>query len=147
MISSSLLCTFPTVFPSAATQHTSHCPLGIYVQPSSASLLVWDGVFFIHKGLFGLKLSIFANSCRLLQRCRSQVSSHLSIELPRRSTSGSLYNRCISSTSLTKGWNVFIGTEIGFLETEGASCFRRLVLDQVCIQETRSRSTQGERLS
>lgn len=39
-------------FEYASTKHPSHCPLGIYVQPSSSSLLVWDGVFFVHKGYY-----------------------------------------------------------------------------------------------
>jgi len=39
-------------FEYASTQHKSHCPLGIYVQPSGSSLLVWDAVFFIHKGYY-----------------------------------------------------------------------------------------------
>ncbi|PVG02692.1 UBC-like protein [Serendipita vermifera] len=39
-------------FEYASVRHPSHCPLGIYVQPSSSSLLVWDGVFFVHKGYY-----------------------------------------------------------------------------------------------
>ncbi|KAG8773304.1 hypothetical protein FRC15_002098 [Serendipita sp. 397] len=40
-------------FEYASVKHASHCPLGIYVQPSAGSLLVWDGVFFVHKGYYG----------------------------------------------------------------------------------------------
>lgn len=35
----------------ASLINTGHCPLGIYVVPSSSNLLVWDGVFFVHQGL------------------------------------------------------------------------------------------------
>lgn len=34
----------------AALLHGGHCPLGIYVIPSSKDLLVWDAVFFVHQG-------------------------------------------------------------------------------------------------
>jgi hypothetical protein len=34
----------------ANLRNQSHCPLGMYIVPSVASLLLWDGVFFVHKG-------------------------------------------------------------------------------------------------
>ena len=34
----------------ASLRHTGHCPLGMYVIPSPADLLVWDAVFFVHQG-------------------------------------------------------------------------------------------------
>ncbi|CAG7845970.1 SubName: Full=Uncharacterized protein {ECO:0000313/EMBL:CCA71092.1} [Serendipita indica DSM 11827] len=39
-------------FEYASVKQPSHCPLGIYVKPSSSNLLVWDGVFFVHKGYY-----------------------------------------------------------------------------------------------
>jgi len=35
-----------------ALRHGSHCPLGIYVIPSSNNLFVWDAVFFVHQGYY-----------------------------------------------------------------------------------------------
>lgn len=34
----------------ASLRNVGHCPLGIYVVPSSSNLLVWDAVFFVHQG-------------------------------------------------------------------------------------------------
>ena len=34
----------------ASLRHNDHCPLGMYVVPSTDNLLVWDGVFFVHQG-------------------------------------------------------------------------------------------------
>jgi hypothetical protein len=34
----------------AALRHRGHCPLGMYVTPSIEDLLVWDAVFFVHRG-------------------------------------------------------------------------------------------------
>ena len=34
----------------ASLRHASHCPLGVYVDPSIESLLVWDAVLFVHQG-------------------------------------------------------------------------------------------------
>ncbi|KAF5370103.1 hypothetical protein D9758_001060 [Tetrapyrgos nigripes] len=39
-------------FEYASLRHKSHCPLGIYVIPSTESLLMWDGVLFIHQGYY-----------------------------------------------------------------------------------------------
>ncbi|KAF9476465.1 UBC-like protein [Pholiota conissans] len=36
----------------ASLINTGHCPLGIYVVPSTSSLLVWDAVFFVHQGYY-----------------------------------------------------------------------------------------------
>ncbi|KAH9951712.1 UBC-like protein [Amylocystis lapponica] len=36
----------------AALRHAGHCPLGMYVTPSPADLLVWDAVFFVHQGYY-----------------------------------------------------------------------------------------------
>ena len=36
---------------SASIRHPSHCPLGMYVVPSTTSLLIWDGVLFVHRGM------------------------------------------------------------------------------------------------
>ncbi|KAI0699819.1 ubiquitin-conjugating enzyme/RWD-like protein [Cytidiella melzeri] len=36
----------------AALIHTGHCPLGMYVTPTSNNLLVWDAVFFVHQGYY-----------------------------------------------------------------------------------------------
>ena len=36
----------------ASLRHNDHCPLGMYVVPSAEDLLVWDSVFFVHRGLF-----------------------------------------------------------------------------------------------
>ncbi|KAF8175382.1 hypothetical protein BJ912DRAFT_1024512 [Pholiota molesta] len=33
----------------ASLINTGHCPLGIYVVPSTSSLFVWDAVFFVHR--------------------------------------------------------------------------------------------------
>jgi hypothetical protein len=35
-----------------ALLHGGHCPLGIYVIPSSGNLLVWDAVLFVHQGQY-----------------------------------------------------------------------------------------------
>ena len=34
----------------ASLRHTGHCPLGMYILPSSQNVLIWDGVFFVHQG-------------------------------------------------------------------------------------------------
>lgn len=36
----------------ASLRNSGHCPLGIYVVPTSTNILVWDAVFFIHRGEF-----------------------------------------------------------------------------------------------
>ncbi|KDR83764.1 hypothetical protein GALMADRAFT_236124 [Galerina marginata CBS 339.88] len=36
----------------ASLRNSGHCPLGIYIVPSSRNLLVWDGVFFVHQGYY-----------------------------------------------------------------------------------------------
>ncbi|EPT03664.1 hypothetical protein FOMPIDRAFT_86934 [Fomitopsis schrenkii] len=36
----------------ASLRHTGHCPLGMYVIPSPADLLVWDAAFFVHQGYY-----------------------------------------------------------------------------------------------
>ncbi|KAF8165365.1 ubiquitin-conjugating enzyme/RWD-like protein [Crassisporium funariophilum] len=36
----------------ASLRHASHCPLGLYVVPSSRNILIWDGVFFVHQGYY-----------------------------------------------------------------------------------------------
>ncbi|KAG8218486.1 hypothetical protein J3R82DRAFT_4119 [Butyriboletus roseoflavus] len=34
----------------ASLLHDKHCPTGIYVTPSTESMLIWDAVLFVHKG-------------------------------------------------------------------------------------------------
>ncbi|KAI9574838.1 UBC-like protein [Boletus coccyginus] len=34
----------------ASLRHDKHCPTGMYVTPSSESMLIWDAVLFVHKG-------------------------------------------------------------------------------------------------
>lgn len=34
----------------ASLRHAGHCPLGMYVTPSTENLLIWDAVFFVHQG-------------------------------------------------------------------------------------------------
>jgi len=34
----------------ASLRHDRHCPTGIYVAPSTESMLIWDAVLFVHKG-------------------------------------------------------------------------------------------------
>ena len=36
----------------ASLRHNNHSPLGMYVVPSAEDILVWDSVFFVHRGLF-----------------------------------------------------------------------------------------------
>lgn len=36
----------------AALRYSGHCPLGMYVTPSTGDLLVWDAVFFVHQGYY-----------------------------------------------------------------------------------------------
>jgi len=36
----------------ASLRHTGHCPLGMYILPSSQNVLIWDGVFFVHQGYY-----------------------------------------------------------------------------------------------
>jgi len=36
----------------ASLRHNEHCPLGMYIVPSTENLLVWDAVFFCHKGYY-----------------------------------------------------------------------------------------------
>ncbi|KJA24657.1 hypothetical protein HYPSUDRAFT_482147 [Hypholoma sublateritium FD-334 SS-4] len=36
----------------ASLANTGHCPLGIYVVPSSSSIFIWDAVFFVHQGYY-----------------------------------------------------------------------------------------------
>ncbi|KAG8908512.1 hypothetical protein FRB99_005872 [Tulasnella sp. 403] len=45
---------------SAALRHLSHCPTGMYITPSPESLLVWTGVFFVHKGYYASSVLRFA---------------------------------------------------------------------------------------
>lgn len=40
-----------------ALLHGGHCPLGIYVIPSSSNLLAWDAVFFVHQGQYRIVTS------------------------------------------------------------------------------------------
>jgi len=49
---SSVLARTAVTLEYASLINAGHCPLGIYVVPSSSNLLVWDGVFFVHQGLF-----------------------------------------------------------------------------------------------
>jgi len=49
---SSVLARTAVTLEYASLINTGHCPLGIYVVPSSSNLLVWDGVFFIHQGYY-----------------------------------------------------------------------------------------------
>lgn len=44
--------------------HKSHCPLGMYILPSVDNLLRWDGVLFIHQGVYGDNYSLFASSIK-----------------------------------------------------------------------------------
>lgn len=46
-----LLATSEAALEYAALHAEGHCPAGIYILPSVDSLLVWDGVLFVHKGL------------------------------------------------------------------------------------------------
>lgn len=34
----------------SALQHKDHCPRGMYVIPSTESILLWDAVLFVHQG-------------------------------------------------------------------------------------------------
>jgi len=34
----------------ASLRHDKHCPTGVYVTPSTESVLIWDAVLFVHKG-------------------------------------------------------------------------------------------------
>jgi hypothetical protein len=34
----------------ASLMGQGHCPLGIYVLPTSGDLMIWDGVLFVHQG-------------------------------------------------------------------------------------------------
>lgn len=34
----------------ASLRNAGHCPLGMYVVPSSSDLFKWDAVFFVHQG-------------------------------------------------------------------------------------------------
>lgn len=34
----------------AALKNDDHCPKGMYIIPSSDSVLSWDGVLFVHQG-------------------------------------------------------------------------------------------------
>ncbi|KAL4075881.1 ubiquitin-conjugating enzyme/RWD-like protein [Scleroderma citrinum] len=36
----------------ASLRYNKHCPSGMYVAPSSDSILVWDAVLFVHKGYY-----------------------------------------------------------------------------------------------
>ncbi|EDR10197.1 uncharacterized protein LACBIDRAFT_318352 [Laccaria bicolor S238N-H82] len=36
----------------ASLRHAGHCPMGMYVVPSTASLFLWDAVFFVHQGYY-----------------------------------------------------------------------------------------------
>ena len=33
-----------------ALRNRDHCPLGMYIMPSTDSIMVWEAVLFIHKG-------------------------------------------------------------------------------------------------
>jgi hypothetical protein len=49
----------------ASLRHAGHCPLGMYVVPSTASLFVWDAAFFVHQGAFFI-LSFYQRHPHLL---------------------------------------------------------------------------------
>ncbi|KAF8559129.1 UBC-like protein [Imleria badia] len=34
----------------ASLRHDRHCPTGMYITPSTESMLIWDAVLFVHKG-------------------------------------------------------------------------------------------------
>ncbi|KAF8913877.1 ubiquitin-conjugating enzyme/RWD-like protein [Gymnopilus junonius] len=36
----------------ASLRNSGHCPLGIYIVPTSTNILVWDAVFFVHQGYY-----------------------------------------------------------------------------------------------
>ncbi|KAF8655296.1 hypothetical protein AX16_003195 [Volvariella volvacea WC 439] len=36
----------------ASLHHKDHCPLGMYIVPSTESLLIWHGVLFVHQGYY-----------------------------------------------------------------------------------------------
>ncbi|KAF9075839.1 ubiquitin-conjugating enzyme/RWD-like protein [Rhodocollybia butyracea] len=36
----------------ASLRNLSHCPLGIYVVPSTETLMIWDAVLFVHQGYY-----------------------------------------------------------------------------------------------
>jgi hypothetical protein len=44
----------------AGLRNRDHCPLGMYVVPSSDNLLIWDCVFFVHQGTSGVHVLLVA---------------------------------------------------------------------------------------
>lgn len=50
-----LLATTEAAMEYAALRAEGHCPSGVYILPSADSLLVWDGVLFVHQGTSKLK--------------------------------------------------------------------------------------------
>jgi hypothetical protein len=89
----------------AGLRYKDHCPLGMYVVPSTEDLLVWDGVFFVHQGQ-SLPNSITYRhrikwQDRILHRFHTQVPLNISRELSGSTTSRSICYRCLSSSNIT----------------------------------------------
>jgi len=36
----------------ASLRHKEHCPLGMYIIPSTETLMIWDAVLFVHQGYY-----------------------------------------------------------------------------------------------
>jgi len=78
----------------ASLRHDKHCPTGMYVTPSSESMLVWDAVLFVHKGeWWQFRDQTSLNSrvlSRRLCRLRPQVCHGVPRQLPRSTSYGAL---------------------------------------------------------
>lgn len=48
---SALLAATEVAMEYAAVQNDGHCPKGMYVIPSTESILIWDAVLFVHQGM------------------------------------------------------------------------------------------------
>ncbi|KAI6119364.1 UBC-like protein [Pisolithus croceorrhizus] len=44
----------------ASLRYNKHCPSGMYITPGADSILVWDGVLFVHKGYYAGSVLKFA---------------------------------------------------------------------------------------
>ncbi|KAH8111935.1 UBC-like protein [Phellopilus nigrolimitatus] len=47
-----LLATSEVAMEYAALKHDDHCPKGMYLIPSTETILAWDGVLFVHQGYY-----------------------------------------------------------------------------------------------
>lgn len=104
-----------------ALRNRGHCPIGMYIMPSTESEMVWEAVLFIHKGkLFAIHQYVYISwVIRILRGCDSSVSYLLPKRLPFSTATGPVRHRRISSTNIVKGRNAQHHITVRKLEVRG----------------------------